>query len=239
MMVELGKTVAGQVRLARCEERLNEAIAQRVEQDVSEEHRAQLPGEAARAEPAPAPAGPSLARPAQASDVFDRMTPTTPTTTPQSGDGDMGDGDDTTDNSDGHLRPDGSMDVDNVVAKTQKAANHHQAYLNRIGMPNQSTTHKWRISTDRRLNNGGKRITSFDASETSRLAGTSPYPLVETKLTCGDIHTTGPTASERSGARWRVPPDEPAMAKPQGARTRPTSDFNDDMEHTNVNDGRR
>ncbi len=203
-MVELGKIVAGQVRLARCEERLNEAIAQRVEQDVPEEHKAQLPGDPVRAEPAAAQADSHPARPLTASDVFDRMLPATQASravaSPQPEDGGMDDSDNVTGDSTGLLRPDGSMDVDNVVTKTQKATNHHQTCSYRIGMPNRTTTHRWRITVDRQLNsnnNGITRggITSFDASETARLAGTTPYPAAETKLTCGDITTTGPTAS--------------------------------------------
>jgi len=48
MMAELGKTVAGQLRLERCEDRINEALARHVEREDTRQSKAQAAGEPIR-----------------------------------------------------------------------------------------------------------------------------------------------------------------------------------------------
>ncbi len=116
MMVEIGKSVAGQARLARCEERITEALARVVERSDLDDQRARRVGEPV-ANSAPLPTGPST-QPTAMDNAHDDMPNLAPVPTTaisddvfshdaaqeqqQNNDDDMDD------------QADGGMDVDNI-----------------------------------------------------------------------------------------------------------------------------
>ena len=171
--------------MARCEERINDALAKRIEEDDNEQKRAAAVGE-------PVPETPSADAAASSSQPIPFRIPSS-TQRPD-------------DLVDPYVHvPDHLVERDGMNEQADEPVEVEQPSMDVDvvdGMPNRSTTHRWRIS--------GK--TSASGINASSTMGSSPMysPMGSSPvlMTCGDIISSGPTASERSGVRWLVPPDE-------------------------------